>query len=228
MNFTRSELYLGAIYDAMRLLGYRAEEYYINIKPLAGYAGTNDQGLIYGPAVTTFGEKTSKKQDYDELDRIRLDLYKKEFFVDRPIVVLQANDTYCAHSGDITSQIYQTLGAVGFVTDGCFRDAEKIDQLGFPCFANDINPIDAINYWALTKFQIPVTIEGVLIHPGDILFGSREGIIRVPRVELTQFQTELGNVLEKEDKARGFIEKLKQSNNMTQELNNFVDEFGRW
>lgn len=223
MMFNNKDIYLGVVYDAMRLLGYRAQQFYLDIKPLGGYTK-----LISGPAFTTYGEIVSKDIDYDELDRIRLNMYRKDFFSEKPIVLLQANDDYCAHSGDITSQIYQKLGAVGFVTDGNVRDIDRIDALKFPTFAKSANPIDAIDYWALTKFQIPIAVENVTIHPGDYIFASLDGVIVVPQKELSNFYDELEKILSKENKARQFIDSLDNMTDAQQGFNDFVDQYGRW
>ncbi|MCK6263248.1 RraA family protein [Vibrio sp. ZSDE26] len=217
------EIYSGVAYDAMRLLGYRPEQFYINIKPLAGYDKT-----IIGPAFTTYGEVVSKESNYQELDNIRLDIYKKKYFNDNPIVLLQANDNYVAHSGDITSQIYQTLGAKGFVTDGNVRDLDKIDELNFPVFAENSNPIDAIDYWALTKYNVDIVIKSVSISPGDLIISSKDGVIRVPKSDLFRFEEKVRAILNKENKARDTIFKIKNETDMSDILSKLVEEEGRW
>ncbi len=222
-RFMNNQYYLGAIYDAMRMLGYKASDFYINIKPQVGY-----ESLISGPAFTTYGEVVDANCDYPSLDNIRLSMYKKQNFADRPIVVLQANDDQVAHSGDITSQIYQVLGAVGFVTDGLVRDLDKIQGLKFPIFSKGGNPIDALDYWALTKYQVPVVIGGVKICPGDHIFASMDGVISVKKELLSSMLQKLDDVLQKEEKARAFISVLAQSDSMTQQLEAWVDKNGRW
>lgn len=216
-------MYLGVVYDAMRTLGYRDEDFFINIKPHAGYST-----LITGPALTTFGRKTSPSEDYPALDNIRLDIYKKELFSQKPIVLLQTNDKKVAHSGDITSLIYKELGAQGFITDGCVRDIEKINELNFPCFCTDVNPIDALDYWALTDFNIPIEIKGVMIKPGDIIFASRDGVINVPQTQFEKFNKIAQGVLDKENNVRALIQDLAKSNDFTKKLEEFVKSSGRW
>lgn len=216
-------VYLGAVYDAMRLLGYRPEQFYINIKPMAGYSE-----LISGPAFTTYGRVVSREEDYQALDNVRLEMYKKELFAAKPIVLLQANDSYVAHSGDITSTLYQALGAVGFITDGNVRDLDLIDKLNFPTFCRDANPIDAIDYWALTDYNVPLVIDGVAIHPGDMIYASMDGVIRVRKEDLKPFNAKLSEILEKETKARELIKELRNQENFTDALMKFVEKEDRW
>ena len=217
------DIYSGVAYDAMRLLGFRSEQFYINIKPIAGYDKT-----IVGPAFTTYGEVVSTDVDYTKLDNIRLEMYKKEFFKNEPIVLLQANDDYVAHSGDITSLIYKTLGAQGFITDGNVRDIDTIDELKFPVFARDANPIDAIDYWALTKFNTDIVIKNVKISTDDLIIASKDGVIRVPKDCIGAFSKKVEMILHKENTARAMIIENKDKMDMTDILNELVEKEGRW
>jgi len=215
-------IYMGIVYDSLRIMGIPYNEFLINLKPVCGYSG-----LIQGPAFTTFGEVVEGKvteEEYQKLDNIRLEMYNPEKFVNNPIVFLQSNDEKVAHSGDLTSLIYQKLGAVGFVTDGIVRDIDVIDKTGFPIFCNEQNPIDAWLYWALTKYQITVTIQGVEINPGDFTFASRDGVIIVKRQLFHRFKKIAIEQLERENMIRNIINKQENTFNYTK----LVEEFGRW
>lgn len=219
----KNKIYLGAVYDALREMGQKVESFYIDIKPK--YMG--DQ-IIIGEAFTTKGRKTKQKENYNKLDVIRLNIYKKKHFKNKPIVLLEANDNKVAHAGDITCQIYQNLGAVGFITDGNVRDIDKCEEINFPVFCNDVNPIDAINYWALTKYQTDIKIKKVTISPGDMIYASNDGVIRVRKKDLKIFNKTLKEVLKKEDDVRILVKKMKKLNDYKNTLTKFVRERGRW
>ena len=68
----KNKIYLGAVYDAMRIMGLREESFYINIKPKY----TNSQ-IIIGEAFTTLGRRVKRTENYGKLDLIRLKIYKK-------------------------------------------------------------------------------------------------------------------------------------------------------
>ena len=213
-----NDIYMGIVYDAMRIMGQKYRDFYINIKPKCGYSS-----IIQGPCFTTCGEivKVSEKE-YTRMDNIRLKFYKEENFSNNPIVFLQANDDKVAHSGDITSLIYKRLGASGFVTDGVVRDIDIIDSLQFPIFCRDENPIDALGYWALTKYQCEIEIDGVQIKPGDYAFASRDGVIIVRNDLLGEFKKIALSELERENKVRYLI------NNTDKTFKQIVEEMGRW
>jgi len=222
MDYDFEGIYMGIVYDSLRIIGLRHEDFYINLKPKCGYSK-----IIHGPAFTTFGEKTDANisvEEYQTMDNLRLDIYKKHLFKDKPIVFLQSNDDIVAHSGDLTSLIYKKLGAVGFITDGNVRDIDIIEELQFPVFCKDENPIDAWMYWALTKFQIDIEIDGVNISPGDYTFASRDGVIVVPNEFFDEFKKVSSEQLDRENTIRNMI----HNNKSTPDYKKLVEELGRW
>lgn len=81
--------------------------------------------------------------------------------------------------GEIMAAIARSRGAAGFVIDGAIRDAEQISGDDFPVFARSSihlgpykNGTGAIN--------VPVSIGGMLVHPGDIVVGDADGIVAFP------------------------------------------------
>ena len=213
-----NSIYMGIVYDSMRMLGEKYGDFYINIKPKCGY-----NSIIQGNCFTTYGEVVENWEDeYSDLDNIRLEMYKPEMFADNPIVFLQSNDNKVAHSGDITSLIYQKLGAVGFVTDGIVRDIDTIDKMNFPIFCRDENPIDALGYWALTKYQQDIEIDGVKISPSDYSFASRDGVIIVRNELKDKFRKTALEQFERENKVRRLINESAMS------YEQIVEEMGRW
>lgn len=78
--------------------------------------------------------------------------------------------------GEIMTAIAKSRGAVGFVLDGAIRDAATIAAGDFPVFARSSihlgpykNGPGAIN--------VPVSIGGMLVNPGDIVVGDADGLV---------------------------------------------------
>lgn len=223
MDISYGELYLGAVYDAMYRLGYREKDFYINIKPVAGYSR-----LISGPAFTTKGRIICEKENFSELDLIKYKMYDPKNFLSKPIVLLQADDDYCAHFGDISALIYQKLGAIGFISDGNTRDIEMIDNYKFPVFCTGINPIDSLNHWAIIDYDIPITIKNITIEPMDWIFASKEGIIRVKKIDESAFHEQLKRVLLNEKNIREFLANVNEFGTLAQDLARHALVHGRW
>lgn len=78
--------------------------------------------------------------------------------------------------GEIMVAIARSRCASGFVIDGAIRDAEQIAAGDFPVFARSSihlgpykNGPGAIN--------VPVSIGGMIVNPGDIVVGDADGIV---------------------------------------------------
>ena len=222
IDIDNKDLYLGLVNDALNLMGVSWDKFYIPLFPTSAYTG-----LIHGPAFTTRGRVVDSYENYEALDRIRLDIYDESIFLNNPIVVLEANDDKVAHSGDITSLIYQKLGAVGWVSDGKIRDIEKIDKTKFQIYCNGTCPIDALNYWALTEFQVPVKLFGLQIKPEDYLFCSSDGVIRVQREFKSDLPKAIKSVFRREKSVRDSINN-KTENSVHNLIKNLEKKYGRW
>ena len=46
-----NDIYMGIVYDSLRIMGEKPEDFYINIKPKCGY-----NSIIQGDCFTTYGE----------------------------------------------------------------------------------------------------------------------------------------------------------------------------
>ncbi|MCF8476195.1 MAG: RraA family protein [Pseudolabrys sp.] len=95
------------------------------------------------------------------------------------IVVDGGGDETRALVGEIMMTIAQHRGAAGYVIDGAIRDAAELAQSNFPMFARAAihrgpykNGPGAIN--------VPVSIGGSVISPGDIVVGDADGVVSFP------------------------------------------------
>jgi 4-hydroxy-4-methyl-2-oxoglutarate aldolase len=71
-------------------------------------------------------------------------------------------------------------GLRGAVVDGGWRDIAELEAIGFPVFGRGISA------WSPPKarpgeINVPVVCGGVVVTPGDIIVGDREGVAVVPR-----------------------------------------------
>jgi regulator of RNase E activity RraA len=84
-----------------------------------------------------------------------------------------------AHLGEVMATIAARLGVVGIVTDGGLRDIVEVKQVGLQCFAKGLVPSHGNP--RLIDVGVPVVIDGVTIHPGDLLHGDANGVTAIPR-----------------------------------------------
>lgn len=122
------------------------------------------------------------------------------------VLVVDCSGYYEAgYWGDLMSLGAKTKGINGLVIDGCVRDADDIEAMGFAVFSRGLCVQGTSNYGDGTLNE-PIYIGGQLINPGDIIVGDRDGVVVVP-------QDRIAEVLEKaaarEAKEEGVREQLR-------------------
>ncbi|MDR3470265.1 MAG: RraA family protein [Devosia sp.] len=83
--------------------------------------------------------------------------------------------------GGLLSTAAHARGAAGFVTDGFVRDILEIRRLGLPVFHAGIAPLDSKGRGQIQVVDVPVICNGVLVAPGDLVFGDADGVVVVPQ-----------------------------------------------
>jgi 4-hydroxy-4-methyl-2-oxoglutarate aldolase len=136
--------------------------------------------IVAGPAFTVFGmaERSEDKcirrgpQVVDRMQAYQVAVFET------------AGDSRTGHWGELLSNAARARGAHGAVIDGGVRDTRYILRMGFPVFCKYRCPGDATGRWNVADMEIPVTVGGVRVYPGDFIFGDSDGVVVVPR-ELT-------------------------------------------
>lgn len=97
-----------------------------------------------------------------------------------PIVVYQDLDepTASATFGEVMCSVYKAFGAKGLITSGAGRDLDQVEAIDFPAFTN--GTICAHGYCHTPQVNVPVTVGGICINPGDLLHGDRNGVSTIP------------------------------------------------
>lgn len=99
------------------------------------------------------------------------------------VVVLACNGPTdrIAPWGELLSTAATARGAAGCVTDGLVRDVRQIREMGFPVFHGGIGPLDTKGRARMVESDVAVECGGVLVNPGDLVFGDVDGVVVVPR-----------------------------------------------
>lgn len=97
-----------------------------------------------------------------------------------PVVVFQDLDdpVVSATFGEVMCTTYKAFGAAGLITSGAGRDLDQVEALAFPCFSD--GTICAHGYCQIVQLNVPVSVGGVMVYPGDLLHGDRNGVTTVP------------------------------------------------
>ena len=87
--------------------------------------------------------------------------------------------------GDILTCAAQQRGLKGLVLDGCVRDADDIDALGFPVFARGLN-ILGTGKMRGGSIGEKIMIGDIEISTGDVIVGDRDGVVVIPAERLEE------------------------------------------
>jgi RraA family protein len=80
--------------------------------------------------------------------------------------------------GDKMARLALDRDIAGIVVDGAVRDAEGIEEVGFPVFAAGITPTPPRREQE-GELDVPVTCGGLTVRPGDVVYGDLDGVVVV-------------------------------------------------
>lgn len=98
----------------------------------------------------------------------------------QPGEILVTDEMNCCVWGELCSEAAAKKGCNGIVIDGFTRDIDDIKMLGFPVFCRGHHMSDMLYHRVITGVNEPTICGGVSVWPGDLIFGSTDGVVVVP------------------------------------------------
>lgn len=92
-----------------------------------------------------------------------------------------SGDDESAQWGEIMTMAAKKRGCRGAVVDGGVRDTNRVLHEQFPVFCKYKTSNGMLGRFRMVGWQLPISIGGVLIRPGDVIFGDIDGVIVIPR-----------------------------------------------
>lgn len=126
-----------------------------------------------GPAVTV---------RLPHLDSTALHVAVDELRPGDVLVVDQSGDTRSCFGGMVAFTAH-TRGAVGAVIAGSVNDVDEITELGFPVFSSGVSARTTRILGVEGAINVPVTVGGSVITPGDVVLGDSDGLAVITRDE---------------------------------------------
>lgn len=120
------------------------------------------------------------------------------------VIVIDALGQGPAMWGELATHSAIQRKIAGVVADGAVRDTPEIREMGFPVWTRLVMPT-AGEPKGFGEINVPIKISGVRIHPGDWAVGDDDGVIIVPKARAAEFANRAMDVLEKENRLRGEI-----------------------
>ena len=186
-KIAKEELFVALVGDILDNLGYQNQFLPPEIKPL------NADFVVIGRAMTV----VEADIDDERITSSTNPLLQQPFgLMFEALDDLRPNEVYiCTGSsphyalwGGLMSTRAIKLRAAGAILDGWSRDTNEILRLNFPTFSFGGYAQDQGVRGKVIEYRVPIQIRDTQIHPGDIIFGDRDGVLLVPqKVEVEAF-----------------------------------------
>jgi len=121
------------------------------------------------------------------------------------IVVDAGGDTTNAIVGEIMLRLAQKRQIAGFVIDGAIRDTAAFTADTFPVYARGVTHRGPYKDGP-GEINVPVSVGGLVIEPGDIIVGDEDGLAVVP---LKEAQGLLQLVREQQERERQILQSIE-------------------
>lgn len=122
------------------------------------------------------------------------------------VIVIQANGHLeGALWGDLLSKSAKARGLEGAVMDAAARDSRDVEALGFPVFSTAVLPGGTykVNPGSI---NVPVSVAGVAVEPGDLIVGDDDGVVVVPQAMMQEVLEKAEAIAEREKELTRRIE----------------------
>jgi 4-hydroxy-4-methyl-2-oxoglutarate aldolase len=100
--------------------------------------------------------------------------------------------------GEVNSTICAAMGCEGVVTDGLVRDLPDVEAVGFRYLARGVGVARANTQIVAT--DVPVTVGGMAVVPGDVVHADRHGALVIPASALDDLPAAADAVIAREDR----------------------------
>lgn len=189
----KESLYTGVLSDVLDGLGYRDQTL------PGGIGGLCDDTVIFGPAFTSIGTQVYSMPD----DPLTAQCKVVDQLGEGEIYVLVTRGEYnCAVFGELFATAVRQRGGAGVLLDGFARDVKALNAMHFPLFYRGRDPRSSKGRCEINECQIPVTIDGVTINPGDYIFGDIDGVVIIPKEIVDEVLKCAFETVEKENTVR--------------------------
>ncbi|MFJ4264371.1 RraA family protein [Paenarthrobacter nicotinovorans] len=101
------------------------------------------------------------------------------------VLVINGNaETNRAVFGDLLGQICVAKGVAGVIIDGATRDVVELTSMGLPVFARGISPAGP---WKNGPGRVGAAVAcgNIVCYPGDVVIGDADGLVVIPKAELS-------------------------------------------
>jgi len=173
LQYLEQHAYAAAFSDILDEMGYRSQA----VSPDARIRPLCEAFVCAGRAVTLLNVPDTNEEDpYDLVIKCIDSLSPGAILVTTGKVHLETGIM-----GELTATALRVKHCRGAIVNGYTRDLRKLIKMGYPTFAWGASPIDTTGRVRVVEYNIPITIGGVQVTPGDLVFADLDGVMVIPR-----------------------------------------------
>ncbi|MEY0908314.1 RraA family protein [Providencia rettgeri] len=90
--------------------------------------------------------------------------------------------------GEMVSYMARAKKIAGAVIDGCVTDIKALREIGVPIYARKVSPLTTRILGIEGAINVPISIDGVTIHPGNLIIADGDGILVADEVTLQEYR----------------------------------------
>jgi regulator of RNase E activity RraA/CMP-N-acetylneuraminic acid synthetase len=152
-----------------------------------GYPSQVIRGLIpnvngvkfLGRAKTVKLRKLNEGEDFKGIYHA-LNSYKT--IIPNDIILVENEVPDYAYFGELNANLAIRSGAAAVVVGGKTRDSQEVLKIGLPVFSSGYTCQDVRKRATTESINKRITINGVIVKAGDLVFGDAEGIVVIPQL----------------------------------------------
>jgi regulator of RNase E activity RraA len=107
--------------------------------------------------------------------------------------------------GDLLTVTAHRMGLPGTVIDGVCRDTDRSLETGYPIFSRGHGRRTGKDRVQADAYQVPVSIGGVRVEPGDVLLGGADGLVVIPAGRAAEVLDVAREIGEHEERIRAAV-----------------------
>lgn len=108
--------------------------------------------------------------------------------------------------GDILTATAHHRGIEGTVIDGVCRDVDQSLRLSYPIYSRGNWMRTGKDRVIVDSYQVPVSIGGIRVNPGDLLVGDADGVVCIPEARVAEVYDVSCLIAQAEDRIRSAVE----------------------
>jgi len=115
------------------------------------------------------------------------------------VLVIDTQNSTRTVAGELFGTESMRRGLAAIVLDGPCRDTAQLAEMAIPVWITGVRPISGTAN-KIYSTQVPVTCGGVVVCPGDIVFGDDDGIIVASKAEMEALLPKAEAIVDAEDR----------------------------